>query len=100
MLSLVDTLILERRCQEETFAAALYRRLGPPGEAWEEAAAALGLSWERFLYLATTRLPRNGEALAAVAQTFGLDPAVVAELAGNRVTEGCERDARLACPEG
>jgi hypothetical protein len=95
MLSLVDTLILERRCREETFAAALYRRLGPPGETWEEAAAALGLSWEHFLYLATTRLPRIETALAAVAQTFGLDPAVVAELAGYRVTEGCEKGCEI-----
>ncbi len=80
MLGISDILLLERRRQEETFAAALYRRLGPPGEAWEEAAAALGLPWERFLCLATTRLPRSEGSLAAVAQAFGLDPAVVAEL--------------------
>jgi len=81
MLGLSDTLLLERRSREETFAAALCRRLGPPGQAWEEMAEALGLPWERFLALAITRLPRDTRALAAVAQAFGLSAAVVAELA-------------------
>lgn len=99
MLTMSDTLLLERRRQEGTFAAALYQRLGPPGKAWEEMAAALGLPWERFLCLAATRLPRSETALAAVARAFGLDPAVVAELAGYMMA-GDARHEGLARSQG
>lgn len=94
MVSMADALLLARRQQEETFAAVLATRLGPPGEAWEAAARALGLPWDRFLCLAICRLPRTAAATAALARTFGLQEEVIAALAQGMMPRGEEGHAR------
>jgi hypothetical protein len=90
MVSMAEASLLARRQQEETFASVLARRLGPPGEAWEECARLLGLPWERFLALATSRLPRAPQGALALAQAFGLPVEVVLALAEGRLPSGGE----------
>lgn len=82
---MADASLLARRQQEETFASALARRLGTPGEAWEECASLLGLSWEHFLLLAITKLPRTEEAVTAVADAFGLPQTTVLALSRGEI---------------
>jgi len=88
MVSMADSLLLARRQQENTFAAALAARLGPPGEAWEAVAQALGMPWERFLCLLTCRLPRTEAATEALAGAFGLPKEAILALAEGELPGG------------
>lgn len=88
MVSMANSLLLARRQQENTFAAALAARLGPPGEAWEAVAQALGMPWERFLCLLTCRLPRTEAATEALAGAFGLPKEAILALAEGELPGG------------